>query len=75
MPVKMYTHLQTVDGFIMRIPLSGGKAGRGLAKTSNVQVYKPGVCLKNFRFKIGDAISRQSAIDKAKDYVNVMSPF
>lgn len=62
--------------FILRIPLSGGKAGKDVngisrAKTSNIQVYNKyfGRLYAQFSFKRHDQVSKEKAIERAKIYL------
>lgn len=54
----------------IRIPTSGGKAGKGHNKTSTVQVMDGNMLVKQFRFKVGDSESYRKAREKAKLFIN-----
>lgn len=64
-------------GYFIHIPTSGGKAGKGCAKTSNYQVRWRGdgveSIVKQFRFNTNDPKSRAVASARAKDYVQQMN--
>jgi len=66
----MYENIATVNGLLLRMPLSGGKAGKGHAKTSNVQIMacsKNGsIRIKQFQFKTKVWGSKEIAIQKAR---------
>lgn len=70
MSVKMYDNIEDIEHYRLRIPLSGGKAGKGHAKTSNVQVLntKKGTLEKLFSFKTGDYLLKLKALNKAREY-------
>ena len=53
-------------GFVLHIPLSGGKAGKGRNVTGSVQVREGGRIVKQFRFRSAEAKSRRSAMQKAR---------
>lgn len=55
------------------LPKSGGKAGKGHNKTSNFQVRNGCQILKQFRFKVGDFASRDSALVKAQAFIQSKS--
>lgn len=57
------------NGFELFVPTSGGKAGKGLAKTGSVQVRRMGVIVKQFRFRCDDEGGRKGAVQKAAAYV------
>lgn len=61
MAVKIGEH----EGFEIFGPTSGGKAGKGLARTSSMQVRRDGAIVKQFRFKCDDEDSRKAALRKA----------
>ena len=65
----MYDIIERIGGYTVRIPLSGGKAGRGHAKTSNVQVvgWSPPY-MKLFLFKTNNNESKADAIKKAIEH-------
>jgi hypothetical protein len=65
MAVKIGEH----ESFEIFVPTSGGKAGKGLANTSNVQVRRNGVIVKQFRFKCDDEESRKAALRKAGAFI------
>ena len=54
----------------VRIPTSGGKAGKGNAKTSTVQVVDGNFLVKQFRFVVADPESKQRAMQKAWQYIH-----
>lgn len=56
-------------GYEFHLPTSGGKAGKGHAKTSNIQVRKDSCILRQFRFRVDDPADRKRAADAAKKYV------
>lgn len=70
MAVKMYVQIECIGPYKLRCPLSGGKAGKGRAKTSNVQVFNTnsGMIEKQCLFTVGDPLSKAAAIEKAKAY-------
>jgi hypothetical protein len=53
-------------GYQLYAPESGGKAGKGGNISTSLQVRQFGLIVKQFRFVLSDAGSRQIAIDKAK---------
>ena len=53
----------------IHIPISGGKAGKGLNKTSSLQVRMDGCILKQFRFKTSDREDRQRAFNMANMWI------
>lgn len=56
-------------GFGIRLPTSGGKAGRGLAKTSTVQVMCGNMLVRQFRFTVASEKSKQAAMAKAYAFI------
>lgn len=63
--------LLEINGYEIHLPTSGGKAGKGCAVTSSIQVRADGCIKKNIRFKLTDnGESRASAIQKARTYIN-----
>ena len=61
--------IATINGFEIHLPTSGGKAGKGHAKTSTIQIRKDNVIVKQFRFVIADLDSKNKAIGAAKKYI------
>lgn len=57
-----------LNGYIIRLPTSGGKAGKGRNRTSTVQVRKDGFLKAQFRFLVNDATSYRAAMQKAEDF-------
>lgn len=68
--VVMYKRVTEIGDFILRIPLSGGKAGRGFAKTSNVQVIdsKNSIIKRRFKFIANNFASERDAVKSAIHY-------
>ena len=56
--------------YSIHIPISGGKAGKGLNKTGSVQVRKDGFILKQFRYRVGDFDARYAARRSAAEFIN-----
>lgn len=71
MKVKMYETVGRTGDYHLRVPLSGGKAGKGHAKTSNVQVFDSmeRMIVKRFSFKVNDFVSKKKAVDEASFFV------
>lgn len=61
--------LAELNGYIARVPTTGGKAGKGLAVTGTVQVLRNGQIVKQFRFVWEDEASRKAAARKARDFM------
>lgn len=61
--------IANLQHYEIHLPTSGGKAGRGYAKTSTLQVRFDSCIVKQFRFVIGDARSRKLATKKVKQWV------
>lgn len=57
-----------LNGYIIRLPTSGGKAGKGRNRTSTVQVRKYGFLKAQFRFLVDDVASYRAAMRKAEDF-------
>lgn len=57
-----------LNGYKIRLPTSGGKAGKGRNRTSTVQVLKDGCLKAQFRFLVDDINSYHLAMQKAKDF-------
>lgn len=57
-------------GYVILTPTSGGKAGTGRNKTSNVQVRKNNVIVKQFRFTVLNAATSVKALSKARKFVD-----
>lgn len=53
---------------------TGGKAGKGFNKTSTIQVLEPSgdmlTLVKQIRYKVGDSASLETAIKKARDFID-----
>jgi hypothetical protein len=62
-----------IGEFELHVPTSGGKAGAGRNLTSNVQVRKNCMIVKQFRFRTNDDASYVHAKFLAKDYCNTLS--
>jgi hypothetical protein len=58
-----------INGFEIHVPTSGGKAGKGNAKTSTIQIRKDNVIVKQFRFVVADIGSKNRAIGAAKKFI------
>lgn len=58
-----------LNGYEIHVPTSGGKAGKGRAKTSTIQVRKDCMIVKVFRFTIDNASSRIAAMLSAKSFI------
>jgi hypothetical protein len=58
-----------IGPYEVHLPTSGGKAGKGLNRTSTLQVRRDGSILKQFRFAVADFESRKIAVQKAKDFI------
>lgn len=57
-------------GFEIRVPTSGGKAGRGNNVTSTVQVFD-GVCIrKSIRFSMIDPEHAKRAARQAREFID-----
>ncbi len=63
-----------LNGFELYYPLSGGKAGAGLNKTTALQVRRGGVIVKQFRYNTGSDEARLVAIRKAKQFMKEPPP-
>lgn len=71
MPTPPPKVLAEYKGYTITVPTSGGKAGKGYAKTSNVQVRDRQFCIpKMFQFNVGDAESIRAAARKAREWVD-----
>ncbi len=58
-------------GYIIQDPRSsGGKAGRGKNRTSNVQVKKDGLVKKQFKYDLGKQEWKDAAIECAKEWID-----
>lgn len=57
-------------GYDLYQPTSGGKAGKGHAKTSSIQVRLDNRLLTQFRYKVGDGLSQATAWKSAKQYAD-----
>ena len=61
--------------FIKQANKTGGKAGKGLNKTSTLQIWDDSIALngivlvKQFRYVVSDLSSRKSALRKAQNFV------
>ena len=53
-------------GYEIHLPTSGGKAGKGCAHTSTIQVRKDNIIQKQVRFIVADSEGRRAAIHKAR---------
>ena len=51
--------------YTLHFPATGGKAGRGRNKTSALQVRRHNCIVKQFRFTVAQASSRDAAYAKA----------
>lgn len=58
-----------LNGYEAHLPTSGGKAGKGCAKTGTIQVRRENMIVKQFRFVWADEPSRLKAIRSAKAYM------
>jgi hypothetical protein len=56
-------------GYEIRLPESGGKAGKGHNKTTSYQVLCDGFILKQFRFIVGCPLSSKSAARRARLFI------
>lgn len=64
-------------GYIINESSGGGKAGRGRNKTATIRVIENvGVWIikKQFRFTVIDILGRSKAIDKAKKFIDELTP-
>jgi hypothetical protein len=66
----MAVKMSGTNGFELFMPTSGGKAGKGRAKTSSLQVRRGGVIVKQFRFTCDDEASRRAAVAKAVAFMH-----
>lgn len=57
------------EGYEIYLPTSGGKAGKGKAKTCSLQVRKNNLIVKQFRFNLADKQDRSAAIGEAKKFI------
>lgn len=57
----------------LRLPSSGGKAGKHRNRTSNVQVRQDGCLVRQFRFEVDDVASYRAALKRAVDYAQTKS--
>lgn len=58
-----------VYGYLICLARStGGKAGRGLNKTSTAQVFEGDFLVKQFRFEVASIASRTLAIERAHEF-------
>lgn len=60
----------------MKVPMkiflakpTGGKAGKGRNKTSTFQVKWDHTIMKQFRFRVGDNVSRDAALHRAQEWM------
>lgn len=61
--------ISELNGFEAHLPTSGGKAGKGRAKTGTIQVRQDSMIVKQFRFDWAEKNSRIKAIRAAKNYM------
>lgn len=55
--------IESCYGYELHQPTSGGKAGKGNAKTSTIQVRRHSLVIKQFRYKVGnDGVPRRKAV-------------
>lgn len=59
------------DGWEIHLPTSGGKAGKGRARTSTYQVRRNNIIQAQYRFDIADRQSRDRALMKAVQHVHL----
>ena len=57
-------------GHEIHVPTSGGKAGKGKAKTAGLQIRRNGVVLKTFRFNPLLSDERRAALRKARLFID-----
>lgn len=57
-----------VNGCTLRVPTSGGKAGKNRNRTGTVQVLSGGCLVKQYRFVVADKASRDKAWNKAVEH-------
>jgi hypothetical protein len=60
------------NGLEVHLPTTGGKAGRGNARTGSIQVRDSNMIVKQFRFLWADAASRAKAIDGARAFMRTI---
>lgn len=61
--------LRNYYGHEIHQPTSGGKAGKGCARTSTLQVRQDSQVLKSFRYTCDRPETRRKALSKAKQFV------
>lgn len=62
--------LGQIGRFVVLVPTSGGKAGKGCARTSSIQLRVDGCIARQFRFDLGSDTSRARALIKAKEWAD-----
>lgn len=65
-------------GYVICMPTSGGKAGKGCNKTTSLQIRNGNVIVKQFRFKVGTPVEEVAAkakrlIDERRREIRMMS--
>lgn len=61
------------NGYVARLPETGGKAGKGQNKTSSLQVLKDNLIVKQFRFTMNNPESWKAAVAKANQFMDAAS--
>jgi hypothetical protein len=61
-------HLGECNGYTLRWPQSGGKAGTGRNKTGSIQILSGNRLVKSIRFTVGDVDSKRAAWNKAQEF-------
>lgn len=61
--------IETLNGYELHLPTSGGRAGHGHNQTTSLQVRKDGMIVKQFRFDIHTPGAAKAAAAKAKQFI------
>lgn len=61
------------NGYELHVPTSGGKAGKGLNRTSALQVRLGNQIVHQVRFRTASPEARAEAVQKARDWVMAQS--
>ena len=61
--------IAALNGYEVHLPTSGGKAGKGKAKSGSIQVRRDSCIVKQFRFRWADKASRLNAIRAARKFM------
>jgi hypothetical protein len=69
MPSPSALLLTSLGDYDIYCPISGGKAGAGLNRTSSIQVRQGNLIVKQFRYVCDSDVNYDRALKKAHDYV------